>query len=475
MDPASLKTVPESPSPAEQALYLVAVDQDGPRVTTFRRGTTLTVGRGRDCDVVVDQLSVSRRHFSVAASSVLTVTDLGGSNGTKLNGQALGSGASAPFDIGEMIEAGGVFFMVHDRMPHQFLGWAGRRKVPPSDPGGPAAELVVADPAMQRIHELVSLLAGSTIPVLVVGETGVGKELIAAAIHERSPRAKQPYVCLNCAALPETLLESELFGYEKGAFSGATQSKRGLIEGADGGTLFLDEVGEMALSTQAKLLRVLENGELMRLGALKPRQIDVRFVAATNRSLPAQVAKGTFRRDLYFRLNGMTIPIPPLRERPGEIAPLANFLLARSAKKAGVACPVLSEEAGARLLAHSWPGNVRELRNVMDRALTLCRSGVLRAEHVLIDRDLERLLGPPASQRTPPSQPGPPPKNASVSVAEEPRRGARVTPEEEKRQIQAALDEAGGNQGKAAKFLGVSRRTLVNRLNEFGFKRPRKE
>jgi two-component system response regulator AtoC len=318
----------------------------------------------------------------------------------------------------------------------------------------------------------VRLVAASTIPVVVVGETGVGKELIAAAIHQRSSRSKEPYVCLNCAALPETLLESELFGFEKGAFSGASHAKPGLIEGAHGGTLFLDEVGEMALSTQAKLLRVLENGELMRLGGLKPRHVDVRFVAATNRSLPALVAQGAFRRDLYFRLNGMTIPVPPLRERVGEIAVLARFLLARSAHKGAVACPSVSDEAIDRLRAHAWPGNVRELRNVMDRALALCRTGTLRAEHIVIDRDFDHLVeqGPTA----PGLQPLPPIAAMPAGRQEPSGRLARLDPKVEQELIREALEETGGNQGKAAERLGISRRTLVNRLNAYGFKRPRK-
>jgi transcriptional regulator with PAS, ATPase and Fis domain len=474
-DVAAQQTVPESPASSGKALYLVTVAREGPRVSTLQLGATVTVGRAHECDIVLGQLSMSRRHFSVTAGSPLTLTDLGGSNGTKLNGQRLPTGASVPLGIGEMIEAGGVFFMVQDRMPHQLLGWTGRRTRTSDEPVGTSAGLVILDPAMKRIHELVGLVAASTIPVIVVGETGVGKELIAAAIHERSSRSKEPYVCLNCAALPETLLESELFGYEKGAFSGAAQPKRGLIEGAHGGTLFLDEVGEMALATQAKLLRVLENGELMRLGALKPRHVDVRFVAATNRSLPALVAKGAFRRDLYFRLNGMTIPIPPLRERLGEIAALARFLLARSAEKAKVVCPSISDEVIEVLRAHAWPGNVRELRNVMDRALTLCSGGTLRPQHIVIDQDFDHLV----HAETPTAVPPPPEPLAEGAAAPTTRardggRLLRMDPEVEQRLIQEALEKAGGNQGRAAERLGISRRTLVNRLDEYGFKRPRK-
>jgi transcriptional regulator with PAS, ATPase and Fis domain len=481
VDPAAQPTLSESVASGSHALHLVTIERDGPRVTTLTAGATVTVGRARECDVVLGQPSMSRRHFSVTAGAPLMLTDLGGSNGTKLNGQRLPSGTSVPFGVGELIEAAGVFFVIHDRMPHQLLGWtAGATRAT----GGAVrsnAEVVIADPAMRRIHDLVGLVALSTIPVIVVGETGVGKELIAAAIHDRSPRTKEPYVCLNCAALPEALLESELFGYERGAFTGASQSKRGLIEEADRGTLFLDEVGEMTLSTQAKLLRVLENGELMRVGGLKARHIDVRFVAATNRSLPTLVAEGSFRRDLYFRLNGMTIPVPPLRERTGEIAVLARFLLARSARKAGLPCPTVSEEAVERLRSHAWPGNVRELRNVMDRALTLCVTGTLRAEHIIIDRDLE-LLGdaerptvtPPLSLVAPAGPSAPSAPSAPLGKPREAGRLVRMDPQAEQALIREALEKSGGNQGKAAECLGISRRTLVNRLDEYGFKRPRK-
>jgi transcriptional regulator with PAS, ATPase and Fis domain len=318
-----------------------------------------------------------------------------------------------------------------------------------------------------------------------VGETGVGKEIVSTAVHARSTRAEMPFVRINCAALPESLLESELFGYEKGAFTGAASGKRGLIESAHEGSFFLDEIGEMPMATQAKLLRVLESGEIMRLGALKPRTIDVRFIAATNRSLPALVAKGAFRRDLYYRLNGITIPIPPLRERPVEIAKLARHFLAFAAKRAGKPPPMLSNDAIAVLEKHSWPGNIRELKNVMERAFTVASGPVIQAEQILLDAEemdttyaeatTSRASSLPAVAQPPPpaSESVPPPTPRSVS--DEPRgRLLRIDPETEKRLIVKALEDAGGNQGKAAELLGISRRTLINRLDEYGLKRPRK-
>jgi transcriptional regulator with PAS, ATPase and Fis domain len=316
---------------------------------------------------------------------------------------------------------------------------------------------------MERIHGLVEMVARSSIPVLVIGETGVGKEIIAASIHETSPRADKPYVKLNCAALPETLLESELFGHEKGAFTGATQSKPGLIEAAHEGSIFLDEIGEMPLATQAKLLRVLENGEVLRIGALKPKIVDVRFIAATNRALPELLATGDFRRDLYFRLNGITIPVPPLRERASEVPALVHFFVERAAKRSGRRAPSVAQEVLDLLTAHTWPGNIRELKNTVERALTLCNGPELRAEHVMLDNDVMHLvgIGEKDPHRPKPAEP-------------EPRRPLRLDAATERAIIVRALEEAGGNQSRAAKDLGISRRTLVNRITEYGLRRPLK-
>ncbi len=329
---------------------------------------------------------------------------------------------------------------------------------------------------MRRLHELVELVARSNISVLVTGETGVGKEVISQAVHKRSSRADKAFVSLNCAALPETLLESELFGYERGAFTGAVQAKPGLIESAHEGTLFLDEIGEMPLATQAKLLRVLENGELTRIGAVKPRVVDVRFIAATNRDLPALVAHGEFRRDLYYRLNGITIPVPPLRERTPEIAPLAQLFLELAARRAGRRAPRLSAEVVPIFLGHSWPGNIRELKNVIDRALALCVGDHVRASHVLLDPPMPDVVaGGVSGAMSPRGLPSAPPATASAP-APGPAMGRllRIDPDSERKLIEEALERAHGNQAKAAELLGISRRTLINRLDEYAIKRPRK-
>ncbi|HEX4517422.1 MAG TPA: sigma-54 dependent transcriptional regulator, partial [Polyangiaceae bacterium] len=261
-------------------------------------------------------------------------------------------------------------------------------------------------------------------------------------LHDRSARADGPFVRVNCAALAESLLDSELFGHEKGAFTGATATKSGLIEAANGGTLFLDEIGEAPLSVQAKLLRTLESREVRRVGGVESRQVDVRFVVATNRELPALVETNVFRRDLYYRLNGITIVVPPLRERRDEILGLARSF-------AGTAR--ISPAAEAALLAHAFPGNVRELRNAIERAVVLSRGGEILPDHLLLE-----------TQAT-----SAPPANAKAPLAEQ------IDALEHQRILQA-LDEAGGNQTRAAEILGMPRRTLITKIERFGLPRPRK-
>jgi two-component system response regulator AtoC len=315
--------------------------------------------------------------------------------------------------------------------------------------------------------------ANGLINVLVLGETGAGKEVLADYIHRRSPRASGPYVCINCAALSENLLESELFGYERGAFTGATQTKAGLLESAQGGTVFLDEIGEMPASLQTKLLRAIENREITRVGALKSRPIDVRFIAATNRDLEADVERQGFRRDLYFRLNGISLTIPPLRDRVEEIEPLAQqFLLdATAAGPPGRRVPRLSPEAIEILRGYSWPGNIRELRNVIERALVLCDSAEITTEHLPVEKMR------PHSRRANDSTGG----RLSTPVTGSPLGGPALPPGldlsakdlAERERIFAALAECAGSQTSAAEKLGISRGTLIARLKRLAIPRPR--
>ena len=360
--------------------------------------------------------------------------------------------------------------------------------------------VVVQDPTMQRLYSLAERIADSTISVLLLGETGVGKEVLAEAIHQKSPRRDKPFVKLNCAALTESLLESELFGHERGAFTGAVQAKAGLLESAHTGTVFLDEVGELTPSTQVKLLRVLEERKVMRVGSLKHKEIDVRFIAATNRDLEAEVAAGAFREDLFFRLNGIPLVIPPLRDRPVEVEPLARALIAMSCKRSGRPEPDLRRDAIELLRRYAWPGNIRELRNVMERAVLLAGHGPITPEHLPVEkmvgvqlpaRQLGRSLPPTPAPRAAPIPPAsrrpfesreemgrptmPPPLTEETGPHAATQLPLKSGMEQAERDlILRALEQCAGNQTQAAKLLGISRRTLVSRLEQYQLPRPRK-
>jgi len=322
---------------------------------------------------------------------------------------------------------------------------------------------VLVDPDMRRAYELLRKAAATEISVLLLGETGAGKEVMAETVHRWSLRADGPFLKLNCAALTDTLLESELFGHERGAFTGAHAAKAGLLESTDGGTVFLDEIGELSPGTQAKLLRVLEERAVIRVGATKPRRIDVRFVTATNRDLAQRVQAGLFRSDLYYRISGLVIRIPPLRNRPSEIEPLARHFLREFSIRSGQSVPTLGPAALGKLLAHDWPGNVRELRNVMERATLLVTGSVLQPEHVMIESSVD---GPSHDLFDAEFE-------AETAVIASPFiEGA--TPEDEKARILKALEACGGNQTRAAKMLGIARRTLINRIEQFNLPRPKK-
>src|SRR4029079_18655190 len=322
-----------------------------------------------------------------------------------------------------------------------------------------ADEAVVASDAMRQLYQLAERAAsGRTaaglINVLILGETGVGKEVLASWIHRHSPRASGPFVCINCAALSENLLESELFGHEKGAFTGAVQAKPGLLEAAARGSLFLDEGGELPLSTQAKLLRVIETREVARLGSVRPHRIDVRFIAATNRDLEAEVARGAFRADLYYRLNGITLTIPPLRSRLEEIRPLAETFLRQICRDLGREPPLLPQASVAHLESYGWPGNIRELKNVIERAVLLCEGPILEPQHMPLERPLSESQKLPASGT--------------------PGGAAAAAGNSERDRIMEALAACAGNQSRAAKMMGMPRRTFVSRLDEYKIPRPKK-
>jgi DNA-binding NtrC family response regulator len=355
-------------------------------------------------------------------------------------------------------------YAVHGRTPEELIARAAPARSDDVElPSEPERETVV-DGAIDRLRPIVERVAGGTIPILVVGETGVGKDVLASRIHALSPRASRAFVTVNCAALPEQLLESELFGYERGAFTGAVQRKLGILEAADGGTVFLDELGELPLNVQAKLLRAIDQREVLRLGALKPRRIDVRFVAATNRDLELEVKRGTFREDLFYRLSAVVIAVPPLRERVPEIAPLARIFAASTARELRLPRePAIGASAMDLLERYPWPGNVRELRNVIERAVLLasdCRE--IGAEHLPAEK-MGRVLPAHESPRL---------LRAAPVAAASPS-GPALAPGERARVV-SALEQCDGNQTHAAKLLGMSRRTLISRMEAYGLPRPRK-
>lgn len=305
----------------------------------------------------------------------------------------------------------------------------------------PQTELIGQSPAMKRIYELVEMVAPTDATVLITGESGSGKEVVARAIHAASPRRHMPFMVIHCGALTETLLESELFGHERGAFTGAQARRKGKFEAADGGTVFLDEIGDISLKTQTDLLRVLQEKEIVRVGATQPTKVDFRCVTATNRDLEAMVKEGTFRFDLFYRLNVVRISVPPLRERREDIPLLAEALLKKHAVAMNRPVPRISPEAVDLLLSYDWPGNVRELENALERALVIGRG----------------------SEIQPSSLPFQPSSTAPVT-------GRRLE-DVVRAHIEHVLDETGWNLTHAARILEIDRSTLYSKIKSYGLKR----
>ena len=455
---------------SQGALQIAVFAGDAIAVHTLPAGGRLTVGRAEESDIHIDDPAISRRHAVFHAGPPLAVEDLGGANATHLaraaergqGGETLLlrrlSGERAALAVGDRVNFGAAVAVVRRASP------------PPGPTTAPDDDVVLRDPEMRRVYEQAGRAAQGLLSVLVLGETGVGKDVLARALHRASPRAGKPFLAINCAALSESLLESELFGHEKGSFTGALQARAGLFESAQGGTVFLDEIGDLPMVIQVKLLRVLEQREVLRVGARVPRPVDVRFVSATNKDLEAAAAAGTFREDLYFRLNGISLTVPPLRDRAADIPWLVKrFLVLASRQMDRTTHPALSPKALATLQAYAWPGNVRELRNVVDRAVVLAPGDVILPEHLppkLLARVEEAAAAPPSGILRAASRPAP--------VSDATARLRQEVAEEEKQRILAALAQSDGNQTRAAELLGVSRRTLINRLVEFDLPRPRK-
>jgi transcriptional regulator with PAS, ATPase and Fis domain len=423
-------------------------------------GALTTIGRSPGNTLVLDDARVSRHHAVVRLheDGSFVVSDLGSSNGTYLNGRRV---------------------LLPERMRHNdeltIGGTALRFLHPPSAAGArsasrdedttlsgdePTGELTVVGtgPAMEAVFRLMTKAAASSIPVLIEGETGTGKELVARAVHAVSARGRAPFVAVNCAALPEALLESQLFGHRRGAFTGADRDRVGLFQAANAGSIFLDEVGEIPLGMQAKLLRVLQEGEITPLGETTPRQVDVRIISATNRYLADEVEARRFREDLFYRLSSFPITLPPLRERREDIPLLSERFVAEAAHGHRKRVSGIDPEALECLVGHEWPGNVRQLRNELQRAVVLLEDG----EAVGL-RHLSPRLRSPGS-----AAPSPAPAEQPANGAATELRGARAA--FEARHIAAVLERQGGNVSRAAEALGLSRMQLHRKLKEYGIR-----
>ena len=377
------------------------------------------MGRSRSADVTIDDDSLSRVHGRLECGATLRYSDLGSSNGSWVGGRRVDPNEEVEVRDGDLIEMGNAVVIVQR-------------------PG--ATPEARSEGAMEALRSRAKKAAKHRLNVLVLGETGVGKGVLAREIHAESPRHAGPFVVVDCASLATDVIESELFGHEQGAFTGATQAKPGLLESADGGTVFLDEIGELPLPVQAKLLRVIEERTVRRVGGVSDRTIDVRFVAATHRDLEQEASEGRFRTDLLYRLNAVTLRIPPLRERRNEIDTLARGFLDELGGSALV--DTLAADAVRWLEAQPWPGNIRELRNAVEGAVATMDGDVLDA--------------------------------ATFEQGAPTRRAPTSGEQDERSRIMEALERCAGNQTKAVELLGISRRTLIHRLDLYGLPRPRK-
>ena len=430
--------------------YLIVLRDD--RLKTWEVSTQgeTVVGRGEGASLSIEDARVSRRHARIRwQSRSLVIEDLGSVNGTVVNGARLRGVES--LRCGDRIRIGEQEIAVAIVAPPD------ESPPPTSEPapgegGGRAARradrqismqdvqegVIIADPGMARMFGFARRVAATMTTALILGETGVGKEVVAQQLHRWSERADQRFIRVNCAALPETLVESELFGHERGAFTGAEKRKVGFVEAADGGTLFLDEIGELSLPVQAKLLAMLENRSVVRVGSTAETPVDVRVISATHRGLQEEVAAGRFREDLYYRISAVVIRVPPLRERPSEILLLAKEFCERYGVNVGWSQAVIAQDASATLLAYSWPGNIRELRNAIEHAMLITEDGIIRREHLP-----ETVTG-------------------TVKVGGVREAVAAV----ERASIERALRAEGGNRTRAALSLGISLRALLYKIRK---------
>ncbi|MBK6462640.1 MAG: sigma 54-interacting transcriptional regulator [Myxococcales bacterium] len=431
-------------SPGASRLSLLVYHPGGAQAIELETGRAVVVGRGDAPAGTLQDATLSRKHarFTRGAGTDVECEDLGASNGTWFRGRRVTKVVLAP---GDEVRLGAVVVEVHARA----ASLVGTRPPPAEELGRP----ILASAAIRAVFAELARAAASAIPVLLQGETGAGKEVAARALHEGGPRAAGPMLTVSCAAIPEGLVESTLFGHEKGAFTGAGERRRGAFEVASGGTLLLDEIGELPLHGQAALLRVLESNLVVRVGSTRELPVDVRVVAATNRDLQARVREGGFRADLLYRLNGLTLTVPPLRERRDDIRPLAEAFLQRAVARTGAAARTLDAAALDALTAYAWPGNVRELRNVVERAL------VVSARDPITLAELPPHVASPVAEAR-----GPEPARPAGRPAEAARDLRATVQSYERKIIAEALAASSGNQTEAAKRLNMPLRTFVRKV-----------
>jgi len=403
-------------------------------------GGDILVGRGMDCGVRLFDPHASRNHFRLERrGSSWWLVDLGSRNPTAVNGVPAGE---KELHWGDEIRVGNTRLVFLSGGEPEGLGATYSQAVRQTQTITTSFgryEMVGSSAAMQKVFAVIEKVAPLDVTVLVTGESGTGKELVANAIHRNSSRSEGALVVANCAAIPVGLIESELFGHEKGAFTGAAARRQGRFEAASGGTLFLDEIGELPAESQAKLLRVLEEKKVTRVGGTEAVDVDVRIVAATNRHLRADVEAGRFRQDLLFRLEVVSVEMPALRDRSGDMPELAEFFLERYRCKADRRLEGFSEQAMEKLISHNWPGNIRELKNVIERAAILGSGPEIGAEDILLPEAAVRKDG-----------------------------RFETLAEVERRHIERAMALAGGNKKKAAEMLGIPRSSLYDKLREYG-------
>jgi transcriptional regulator with GAF, ATPase, and Fis domain len=437
--------------PLHRVLLLV-YHEHGVETVLLDRGARIVVGRELPSDVVVAEHSLSRQHarFTVIDGRV-EVEDLRSTNGTRINGRPMDRCTVKP---GDEVMLGAVTVSVH--------AIAGAWSRPPEVGGREAGGLVMESAAMRDIVEKVASLARAVAPVLLRGETGTGKEEVSRLIHEGGSRRDKPMIPVNCGAIPATLVESFLFGHERGAFTGADQPRPGIFEAANGGTVLLDEIGELPAAAQATLLRTLETRRVVRVGSTKEIEVDVRIVAATHRDLEAMCAAGTFREDLFYRLNVCMLEIPPLRERREDIAPLAERFVRQANEVNDRSVRSIDPDAVALLLQYDWPGNIRELRHCLTGAVVMTKSETIGVRDLpeRVRRDAARSPAHVGVVRTPPSREG----HAPGVKAQKDRFEAEL--------LVTTLREVGWNQTEAAKQLHMPLRTLQRHLRSLGIKRP---